>query len=822
MGSILKRKRRDELAFIDRALKTSKQTRRLKVRRILSSAWILILFGAIISLVAFFARPPHSPMVFNGMVPGYDYPAPFTFNYNSDIARHDRELEARAGVAPIYKPNLEEQEALLTLIGEISGEVATRFDELKVLEQRTARTTEIAHIVERVSSEVPSNPFDEVTRRIAMDMSILLDYCGEADHYEQLFKRASEQFVSLAKRGIYDDSTLKRINSDGRTSNTRLTGIRADNFLNIFSQNLTTDLWSNVFTDETPSNLSKVVKAVSNIYSISGLVQPNMMFDLDETMKAQDLAAESVPDVEKTVYAGELLLQKNVRINDESLERWRAFRTENMHRGKRFFGGSTEFFTNALCTFCILFAAIIFCSIIAPGFLTRRSRQLALAGTLIFLHIGGIRLLLELMESPRFDEALSGLDNTTLWHTSPAVIAAIIATVMLGAPLAVVLSLFSASVATLMLGEGAEMLLTSAMAILVAVYVSRNAMKRSRLLRAGFYSGLALAVTSSIVGLHDGNSGSALVYNLLGSIGFGLVSGIFAAGVLSILEGIFKITSNITLIELTDYNHPLLRRLQIVAPGTFHHSVMVGNFAARVAQALSANVALCRCAALYHDIGKTLKPEFFTENQTNQDDNPHNKITPSMSALIIKSHVREGSELASDYNLPLPVKDLIEQHHGRGLVSYFFRKAKELAINDPDVSEVGEANYRYDGPRPQTIEAAIMMMCDVVEAASRSLKKITPKAVENLIENLVSARISEGEFDECPITLDEIKIAKQALRDEVLRSNHSRISYQDDNNKTSGATVFHKEESDDTPHIRVTGEDNASEEKPADSPKDPS
>ncbi|MCD8298655.1 MAG: HDIG domain-containing protein [Opitutae bacterium] len=777
----MRRRHRDEIALIDRVLNTSDKSRRKRFRHVMVGICTFLLFGVLVSFIAFFARPPHAPVIYKGMEPSYNFAAPFSFPYKSDIAKQERVLEARANVAPVYKPNLEEQKELLARLQEISTEISDHFDELKTLEQRTTRVGAIARMLAKKSAE-HDNRIGEMIPRLAMDHSILLDYCGTAERHRLLFEKASELFLNLAKRGIYDDSTLSRLNSDTQISSTRLEGIRTENFPDIFSQNLTTELWSNVFTDESPTNLAKVVQAVENIFAVSNLVRPNMVFDLQETIRRQNLAEEAVPDVVKMVQAGDPLLQKNVRVTDEILERWKAFRTEDANLGRLFFGGSAEFFSNSLYTFCVLFAAMIFCVIVKPGFISRRSRQLALSGALILLHVGGLRLLLEFMESPRFEEAFSGAENIQLWLASPAVVA-IIATVMLGSPLAIVLSIFSAAVATLMLGGGTEILLTSAMAIFVAVYVSRNATKRGRLLRAGFYSGLAVAITSLVVGLHDDSSGGTILYNSLSSIGFGLVSGIFAAGVLSILEGLFKITTDITLIELTDYNHPLLRRLQIVAPGTFHHSVMVGNFAARVAQSLDANVALCRCAALYHDVGKTLKPEFFTENQTNRDENPHDKITPSMSALIIKSHVREGSALAADYNLPIPVRDLIEQHHGRSLVSYFFRKAKELAVNSPNASEVSESNYRYDGPKPQTVEAAIMMMSDIVEAASRSLKKISPQSVEDLIEKLIASRIQEGEFDECPITLKKIKLAKQALRDEVLRSNHSRISYQEDKSK---------------------------------------
>ncbi len=790
MSSILKKKHRDEAKFLN-VLPKSELPLRKRFWRAFRSAWIFLLFGAIVAAIAFFGRPPHAPVVFKGMELKMDFSAPFSFSYKSEIARREREIEARANVAPSYKPDLSEQKKTLAFLEKISGEIAENFDDLKRKNARTARVAEILNILTGTKIGETDDSFSRSFPRLAMEESILVDFCGNAERYKDLHEKSFELFQSLAQKGIYDDSTLSQMRNNSQFSGAKIGGFKTDNFIPAFSQTLTKELWSDVFPDENSTNLQKIVQGVGNVISASGLVSPNMVFDLEETIRRQDLAAESVRDVVKNVSAGDPILQKHVRVSDEILERWKAFRAEDTAKKTIFFGSSAEFFSNSICTFCILIAAIIFCALTTPEILKTRSRKLYLAGTLILLNVALIRFFLEFVESHRFENVFTGTENFQLWLSSPAIIA-IIATLMLGTRISIVLSLFVSSVITLMLGEGTEILLTSAMAVFVAVYCSRDATKRAKLIRAGVYSGAAVGVMSILVNQNFGNGALEIFYNFLGSVGFGLISGIFAAGALSILEGIFKITTNITLIELTDYNHPLLRKLQVVAPGTFHHSVMVGNFASRVAQTIGANVELCRCAALYHDIGKTLKPEFFTENQNAKDENPHSKITPTMSALLIKSHVREGAELAADYNLPRPIIDLIEQHHGKSLVSYFFKKAKELAVNDPangGISAVDEANYRYDGPKPQTVEAAIMMMCDVVEAASRSLKKFSAQSVEDLIEKLVSARIQEGEFDECPITLDQINAAKKALRDEVLRANHSRISYSDEEKNPAGTRI---------------------------------
>ena len=231
-------------------------------------------------------------------------------------------------------------------------------------------------------------------------------------------------------------------------------------------------------------------------------------------------------------------------------------------------------------------------------------------------------------------------------------------------------------------------------------------------------------------------------------------------------------TTNITLLELSDPNHPLLRRLALHTPGTFHHSLMVGNLSEAGADAIGANPLLTRVSCYYHDIGKLLKPEYFVENQRHGI-NPHDKLKPNMSALILKSHVKEGIRLAKEYKLPQEVIDIIPQHHGTSIIAFFYHKAKE---EDPKTT-LTDRDFRYEGPKPQTKEAGIIMLADSVEAVSRVLKEPTPASLRGMVRNITMKRFQEGELDECELTLKDLNKMNEAFLHILAGVFHTRIEY---------------------------------------------
>jgi putative nucleotidyltransferase with HDIG domain len=259
---------------------------------------------------------------------------------------------------------------------------------------------------------------------------------------------------------------------------------------------------------------------------------------------------------------------------------------------------------------------------------------------------------------------------------------------------------------------------------------------------------------------------------------FALVSGILSAGLVSgfipVIETLFHYTTDIKLLELANLNSPLLRDLMIKAPGTYHHSVVVGNLVEAAAESINANPLLARVSAYYHDIGKASKPLYFIENQGGEE-NRHDKLTPSMSALILISHIKEGAELARERHLGQPIIDIIRQHHGTGLIKFFYERAKTQA--EAVGQTVEEKDFRYPGPKPQTREAGIVMLADCVEAASRTLANPTPDRIQGMVQNIINRIFTDGQLDECELTLKNLhEIAKSFNR--ILNGIfHHRIDY---------------------------------------------
>jgi hypothetical protein len=297
--------------------------------------------------------------------------------------------------------------------------------------------------------------------------------------------------------------------------------------------------------------------------------------------------------------------------------------------------------------------------------------------------------------------------------------------------------------------------------------------KRSGLLKGGGYVIAVNVITVIILLLFKGE---LFTVKSPPSILFASLGGMSVAAIVSLLlpliEYAFKVTTDISLLELLDLNQPVMKSLMITAPGTYHHSVIVGNLVESAAEAAGVNPLLARVSAYYHDIGKIKMPDYFVENQAGPVSR-HQKLTPHMSSMIIVNHVKEGVELARQYKLPEPIIDILEQHHGTMLVSYFFQKAKEKGDDGLPVAE----DYKYHGPKPQTRVAALVMMADAVEAASRVLTEPTPARINSLVDRIVNHIFLEGQLDECELTLKDIHEIKKRFTYILTGIFHKRVDY---------------------------------------------
>lgn len=312
---------------------------------------------------------------------------------------------------------------------------------------------------------------------------------------------------------------------------------------------------------------------------------------------------------------------------------------------------------------------------------------------------------------------------------------------------------------------------------LVGAHVMRDVKRRSQVLRGGLIVGLA-AMTSAYVlmMLVQKETNADIIYTPIAGFIGGVLSGVLVLGLAPIFENLLGYMTDISLLELANYENPLLRRISHYASGTFHHSIAISSLAEAAAEAIGANALLVRVGALYHDLGKSLNPHYFVENQLG--DNPHDKEkTPRDSAKIIKAHVIEGAKLAHENKLPERIIDFIEQHHGTRVIAYFLDRAQKAAAAGG--APVVEADYRYPGPKPQTRETAILMICDVIEARSRTITDRDEVKVRAMIDEMIQRLVDEGELNECPLHIGDLTRIAQALTEVIIGMHHNRIAYPD-------------------------------------------
>src|SRR4051812_15725957 len=444
-------------------------------------------------------------------------------------------------------------------------------------------------------------------------------------------------------------------------------------------------------------------------------------------------------------------------------------------------------------------AAVIQLWINQPKTFVRSSRLLLVFGV-ILVQLTATKILILLCASGTF----TMLKPETAALIAPYAFAPLVLSVLLGRNHGLYATIFVSLWTRLLFPTfDAPMLACAVISGFTAVYLTLQVRRRSRLIRAGFGVGLAIWLSSlafGVIGPIDLFTPSANNWPMLSlqsalAIGNGILTATIVGGVLPILEHLFRITTDISWLEASDLNHPLLRRMTIEAPGTYHHSLVVANLAEAAGEAIGANATLCRVCSYFHDVGKLVKPEYFTENM-NFERNPHDDLAPTMSALIIIAHVKEGVDLALKHNLSGRIIDIIQEHHGTSLVYYFYKRAlqqqqdaraggKIMKMREDDIPEVSEENFRYAGPKPQTKESAIISLADMVESASRSLEKPTPAKIEQLVTDLIAQRIADKQLDECDLTLAELRIIAERFRFTLMTMLHTRIAYPKHDTKTS-------------------------------------
>jgi hypothetical protein len=358
----------------------------------------------------------------------------------------------------------------------------------------------------------------------------------------------------------------------------------------------------------------------------------------------------------------------------------------------------------------------------------------------------------------------------------PMAAGAMLITLLVNPRVGMAYALFYVPLFGMMMEWDLHLLLFCLVSNLAGIYGVTTYRQRTALVKAGVVlggvNGVAVLALQNLAG--PAAPASHLLFQAFCGLAGGILVAVLVSFLLPLLEAVFNILTDIRLLELSNLNNPLLRRLAVEAPGSYNHSVIVGTLAEAAAEAIGANALFCRVAAYYHDVGKMLKPDYFIENQR-EGANRHDTLSPHMSALVIASHVKEGYELAKSYGLPKQVLDIIPQHHGTRKINYFYQKAKRT--ENPEVEPVSETDFRYPGPKPQTREAAIFMLSDSIEAAARTLENPSPARFKGLIRKIVSDVVLDDQFDECDLTFADLEKVSAAFLKTLSSIYHHRIDY---------------------------------------------
>jgi len=490
------------------------------------------------------------------------------------------------------------------------------------------------------------------------------------------------------------------------------------------------------------------------------MLRPNMVYDSEATELLRQEAVRSVSPVK--IARNEIIIEKGTSINSEHRELLKdlGLLVKDTGVDLRILGSSAVF-------------AAIFTGILFFGILLFRKELLVKDAHLLLMVLVII-----------FTLGISLSISSFSKYLIPLATGSMLISILIDPIVGILSGFVMASSVGIMLINDFTFFFLSLINALVGVYSAAKVSQRSDLTKAGGIIGV-MGMLSIMAMEISGNSSLWTVVSK-GSWGMinGVLSAVLAIGTLPFLENAFRITSSIKLLELSNPNQPLLRRLMVDAPGTYHHSIIVGNLAEAAAGAVGADPLLARVGANYHDIGKLKRPYFFIENQLTPE-NPHDKLNPSLSALIILSHVKDGLEIAKEYTLPKLITDFIAQHHGNSLLAFFYHKAVEA---DPN-KEFEEAGFRYEGPRPQSREIAIVMLADCVEAAVRSMSKPTPGKIEGFIRQLIKDKLSDGQLDESDLTLRDLENIANAFSRVLTGIFHSRIEYPDKLKELQGKVV---------------------------------
>lgn len=510
------------------------------------------------------------------------------------------------------------------------------------------------------------------------------------------------------------------------------------------------------------------------------MIQPNLTLNRSETEERRKKAAESVKMVLYKIKAGEIIIREGERVTEGHLRKLNALRSQAAEESTM--ARSMGAILMMMALILILFRFSV------PNPFSLSNKDLLFMGCMLTVFLFLLKISSFLIEALIRHNPLS-ISETSLTLAIPLAASTMTICLFMRMRIAGPFALIIAACTGIILQNRLEMFFYFLLNGLMAAYWVRHCRERKVFIKAGAKLGILNIALATALKLHTGEfPGVGFLWDVVFAFIGGTGTGIISAGVVALVESAFNYTTDITLLELSNLERPLLRKLMIEAPGTYHHSVVVGTMVEAAATEIGANPLLAKVSAYYHDIGKTKKPMYFIENQMNAA-NRHEKLAPTMSGLILIAHVKDGVEIGKEKKLGQPILDIIRQHHGTSLIRYFYEKAKAKGVDTLTIED-----FRYPGPKPQTREAGLVMLADVVEASSRTLENPTPSRIQGHVKKIMDSVLADGQLNECDLTLKDLYNIEKAFNKILNGIHHHRIEYSEisDGKEKKNGSSYHQ------------------------------
>ncbi|MBI5476719.1 MAG: HDIG domain-containing protein [Ignavibacteriales bacterium] len=682
-----------------------------------------------------------------------DLVSPFSFPIYKDLHRYEVEQEqAVLQVKPVFVRNdsnaqytIEQSRNLFRMLDR-----ASQLSRLFLKNKIAADSIALNEIIKNFPEQYSSSEWRTVFKFIETQKS------NRKDISEGIFAVIEQKFTEIYKSGFIDKLKSKLNQSEIAVRKKSyeeiipLAGIYDNE--SILSQMAL--IVNSAGGDELTSKL--ILKLIEKI------LKPNLIFSLEATNEAVQVAVDNVPRTLGYVPAHELIISKNEPISEEVKLKLDSYRRTRAEHGA--FNSSWKHFISSFFHVTVIISLFTLYLFLFRKKIFQDNGKIVLIASIILMEVifGYLSIHINIQEPlqylifvPVASMLLAIIFDTRVAFYGTVTIAFLIGSIR---------------------GNDYAIALSSIVAGALAAYTVRDIRSRTQIFWSMIYIFVGYVISIIALSIEYVDKPSQIITQTSFALANAVFSPLITYGLLLLFERIFRVTTDLRLAELADFNYPLLVELSEKAPGTFHHSVTIGNLAEAAAEAIDANSILAKVGGYYHDIGKMLKSEYFIENQVGPHSR-HNRLKPRMSALIISAHVREGVELGRERGIPEVVLDFIPQHHGTTRISFFFDKALKQAAKRPTKDAVREEDFMYPGPKPQTKETGIVMLADSVEAATRTIHELTPQKLESAIDNMIKHRFMDGQLDECELTLRELTKIKEAFLKILLGIHHHRIKY---------------------------------------------